>query len=164
VQCSPNILHIDISMALFSRGLRAFAPKHEYMCSRCFQFSTTSAAQSGHNRWSKIKHDKGAVDAKKNVQRSEFSKSIAFASKSELSFNPIVIDVNKNVNSGRWRSKSEPGIGTSPGGSEERYLTGYNLYPGALAGGLHSYSWFPKSFCGSSNRTRSREIRVRSSS
>jgi hypothetical protein len=68
-------------MAAFSRGLRLLAPKGEFTCSRCLQFSTTSIAQSGHNRWSKIKHDKGAVDAKKNVQRSALSKEIALASK-----------------------------------------------------------------------------------
>jgi transcriptional/translational regulatory protein YebC/TACO1 len=69
-------------MAAFSRGLRLFAPRGELTCSRCLQFSTTSIAQSGHNRWSKIKHDKGAVDAKKNVQRSALSKEIALVSKS----------------------------------------------------------------------------------
>jgi hypothetical protein len=72
-------------MPAFSRGLRAFVPKQDYVCLQCLQFSTTLAAQSGHNRWSKIKHDKGAVDAKKNVQRSEFSRLIAFASKSQTS-------------------------------------------------------------------------------
>jgi hypothetical protein len=73
---------ILFTMPAFSRGLRALIPKQEFLCSRCIQFSTTSTAQSGHNRWSKIKHDKGAVDAKKNVQRSQFARSIAFASKS----------------------------------------------------------------------------------
>lgn len=75
----------SVTMAAFSRGLRTFVPQQHYVCSRCLQFSSTSAVRSGHNRWSKIKHDKGAVDAKKNVQRSEFSKSIAFASKSQPS-------------------------------------------------------------------------------
>ena len=70
-------------MAAFPRTLRTLVPKSDIMCSRCIQFSTTSAAHSGHNRWSKIKHAKGAVDAKKNTQRSEFSKAIAFASKSK---------------------------------------------------------------------------------
>jgi hypothetical protein len=68
-------------MAAFSRGLSSLAPRGELTCSRCLQFSTTSIAHSGHNRWSKIKHDKGAVDAKKNVQRSALSKEIALASK-----------------------------------------------------------------------------------
>ena len=44
-------------------------------------FSTTATVQSGHNRWSKIKHDKGAADMKKNVLRSQYSKEITLASK-----------------------------------------------------------------------------------
>ncbi|KAF8865725.1 DUF28-domain-containing protein [Acephala macrosclerotiorum] len=68
-------------MAAFSRGLRSFAPRGDSICSRCLQFSTSSTAQSGHNRWSKIKHDKGSADAKKNAERSIFSRGIALASK-----------------------------------------------------------------------------------
>ena len=70
-----------ITMATFSRGIRAFGPRGEFICSRCLQFSTTSAAQSGHSRWSKIKHDKGSADKKISLQRSILSKEIAFASK-----------------------------------------------------------------------------------
>jgi hypothetical protein len=51
------------------------------ICSRCLGFSTTATVQSGHNRWSKIKHDKGAADIKKNVLRSGYAKQIALASK-----------------------------------------------------------------------------------
>ncbi|CAL3966090.1 unnamed protein product [Diplocarpon coronariae] len=67
-------------MAATSRGLRMLVPRRDFLCSRCL-FSTTLSAQSGHNRWSKIKHDKGAVDAKKNVQRSALSREIILASK-----------------------------------------------------------------------------------
>ncbi|KAH7377967.1 transcriptional regulator TACO1-like protein [Cadophora sp. MPI-SDFR-AT-0126] len=63
-----------------SRGLRTLVRRKDFICSKCL-FSTTSNLQSGHSRWSKIKHDKGAVDAKKNVQRSQFSREIALASK-----------------------------------------------------------------------------------
>lgn len=78
---SPRLIPPCVSMAAFSRGLRGFSPRGDYICSRCLQFSTTYVVQSGHNRWSKIKHDKGAVDAKKNLQRSALSKEIVFASK-----------------------------------------------------------------------------------
>ncbi|KAH6715151.1 transcriptional regulator TACO1-like protein [Leptodontidium sp. 2 PMI_412] len=67
-------------MATSSRGLRPIFRQKDFICSKCL-FSTTSSIQSGHSRWSKIKHDKGAVDAKKNVQRSNFSREIALASK-----------------------------------------------------------------------------------
>ncbi|KAF7935320.1 uncharacterized protein EAE97_008227 [Botrytis byssoidea] len=67
-------------MPAFSRGLRPFL-RSDYICSKCLQFSTTSAISSGHNRWSKIKHDKGAVDAKKTKARSIIAHDIALAVK-----------------------------------------------------------------------------------
>jgi hypothetical protein len=69
-------------MAAFSRGLRSFnlLRSSDITYSRCFLFSTSPAVQSGHNRWSKIKHDKGNADAKKTAQRSALSKEIADAS------------------------------------------------------------------------------------
>ncbi|KAK7936616.1 transcriptional regulatory protein [Apiospora aurea] len=44
-------------------------------------FSTTPARLSGHNKWSKIKHDKGRLDAKKSAQRGLLSKDIALATR-----------------------------------------------------------------------------------
>ena len=76
-----------ITMAAFSRGLRTFTPSREYVCHRCMQFSTTSVAQSGHSRWSKIKHDKAVVDGKKNVLRSQISREITLCSKRMISSN-----------------------------------------------------------------------------
>ena len=79
---SCNSIHLYvIKMAAFSRGVKSFSPRSELICSRCLPFSTIAAAQSGHSRWSKIKHDKGAVDAKKNVQRSVYAREIALCSK-----------------------------------------------------------------------------------
>jgi YebC/PmpR family DNA-binding regulatory protein len=43
--------------------------------------STTPILLSGHNRWSKIKHDKGKADASKNKQRSTLAKELTLASK-----------------------------------------------------------------------------------
>lgn len=70
-------------MAAFSRGLRSLTSVQtsDYVCARCLQFSTYSGLRSGHNRWSKIKHDKASVDAKKNRQRSIFSNELATISK-----------------------------------------------------------------------------------
>lgn len=45
-------------------------------------FSTSSVSQSGHNRWSKIRHDKGANDKKRGSAFSKISQEISFASKS----------------------------------------------------------------------------------
>ncbi|KAL9120132.1 MAG: hypothetical protein Q9187_003314 [Circinaria calcarea] len=44
-------------------------------------FSSYNALCSGHNRWSKIKHDKGKVDAARNKQRSSLAKELATISK-----------------------------------------------------------------------------------
>lgn len=51
-------------------------------CRQCLRpLSTTPAARSGHNKWSKIKHKKGAADAQKNSMRSQHSKTIALYSR-----------------------------------------------------------------------------------
>ena len=68
-----------------SRGLSRILSSSSriYTCPRCRSraFATSPYVQSGHNRWSKIKHDKGKADAAKNRQRSIFAHEIATASK-----------------------------------------------------------------------------------
>ena len=44
-------------------------------------FISSRIVASGHNRWSKIKHDKGKEDAAKNKQRSSLAKELMQASK-----------------------------------------------------------------------------------
>ena len=82
-----HTIEVRHRMAAFSRGLRSIGPVQtlDYVCARCLQFSTYSGLRSGHNRWSKIKHDKAGVDAKKNRQRSIFSNELTTISKRELS-------------------------------------------------------------------------------
>lgn len=83
-------------MPAFSRGLRPFL-RNDYICSKCLQFSTTSVLSSGHNRWSKIKHDKGAVDAKKTKARSIIAHDIALAVKRMFSDTPSALTINTNL-------------------------------------------------------------------
>ncbi|OCL07187.1 YebC-like protein [Glonium stellatum] len=55
-----------------------------FTCSSCRRrrlLSGSAPLQSGHNKWSTIKHDKGKNDAAKNKQRSIFSHEISTASK-----------------------------------------------------------------------------------
>lgn len=62
----------------------------------CRAFSATTIPLSGHNRWSKIKHDKGKADALKNRQRSIFAQEIATASKlfgPDINSNPKLADL-----------------------------------------------------------------------
>ncbi|KAI0103087.1 YebC-like protein [Hypoxylon sp. NC0597] len=52
------------------------------ICAQCRRsFTSNSVLRSGHNRWSKIRHEKGAADAKKNALRSTFSKHLTLYSK-----------------------------------------------------------------------------------
>ncbi|KAL1306362.1 hypothetical protein AAFC00_005075 [Neodothiora populina] len=63
---------------------------------QCHLLHTTAAFQSGHSRWSKIKHDKAKVDATKNKNRSVFAQEIALASKlfgPDPEANPRLADV-----------------------------------------------------------------------
>ena len=83
-----------------SRGLQAFIGRQNapFICQRCQlrSFATTISLNSGHNRWSKIKHDKGKNDAAKNRQRSVFAQAIATASRlsgSDPTANPRLADL-----------------------------------------------------------------------
>ncbi|KAK0722554.1 transcriptional regulator TACO1-like protein [Lasiosphaeria miniovina] len=62
------------------------------LCAPCRRsFSSTPLLQSGHNKWSKIRHGKAANDAKKTVVRTQFTQTISVYSKlygANLSDNP----------------------------------------------------------------------------
>lgn len=49
-------------------------------------FTASRSANSGHNRWSKIKHDKGAADARKSKERTKLAYEVFIASKCTLRF------------------------------------------------------------------------------
>ncbi|KAI1844120.1 hypothetical protein JX265_013775 [Neoarthrinium moseri] len=52
------------------------------ICAQCRRaFSSSPAVFSGHNRWSKIKHEKGAADKKKTAARSLFAKNLVLYTK-----------------------------------------------------------------------------------
>lgn len=148
-------------MAAFSRGLRPFTLRAESICSRCL-FSTTSTVQSGHNRWSKIRHDKGKADANKNAQRSSFSREIALCSKSKKP-QKMLESQSADFNCSVWRrSKYKSTSGITTGKREERYITGYNALKFSTNRKLTLHSRLPQSFHGSSNCPWSREISLRS--
>jgi hypothetical protein len=127
---NKGLFHTACKMAAFSRGLRFLiirSAREESICSRCL-FSTTAKVQSGHSRWSKIKHDRGKADVSKGSQRSMLSKDIAFASKSmymSLRCLAYGTDLNCSVR-GRSKFKSKASIVASNG--EERYIMGYNAF------------------------------------
>lgn len=69
-----------MSTALYQRSSRSTSGLIG-RCLFCRHLSDTTRLSSGHNRWSKIKNDKGKNDAQKNSQRSLLSKEIAYATK-----------------------------------------------------------------------------------
>lgn len=73
-------------------------------CSRLrAPISTSARLQAGHNKWSKIRHEKGAADRKRGAQNNLLAKAITDASRSKnpptspeatpTSMRPIVLGV-----------------------------------------------------------------------
>lgn len=62
------------------------------ICPRCRRaFSATTITQSGHNKWSKIKHTKGRADQKKTSERTLFVQAITLYSKCSYCFPPVCL-------------------------------------------------------------------------
>ncbi|KAI1477356.1 YebC-like protein [Daldinia eschscholtzii] len=73
-----------MSTRVFVFPSRSFAPRSTAfaICAQCRRsFASSAVLNSGHNRWSKIRHEKGAADAKKNTQRSGFAKNLTLWSR-----------------------------------------------------------------------------------
>ena len=104
-------------------------------------FATTSRLASGHNRWSKIVHDKLKVDAKKNKQRSVYAHEIALASKlggPELHLNTRLADlVTKAQREGFPKTSIEAAIargqGRSVNGASLESVTVEGILPNNVA-------------------------------
>lgn len=84
-------------------------------------FHETAASQSGHSRWSTIKHDKAKADASKNKARSVFAQEIATASKlfgGDPNANPRLADlIVKAKRSGFAKASIEAAIARGQGRS-----------------------------------------------
>lgn len=100
--------------------------------------SSTAIVFSGHNRWSKIKHDKLKADASKNRQRSLFAQEISNASKlygPDPSANPRLADIiTKAKREGFAKASIENAIargqGKSAGGEKLESVTVEGILPG----------------------------------
>ncbi|KAI1409552.1 YebC-like protein [Hypoxylon sp. FL1857] len=107
---------------------RSLAPRSTTaICAQCRRtFTSSSVLRSGHNRWSKIRHEKGAADAKKTAQRSAFAKNLTLYSKlygPDPNLNPQLANViaaakkagmpkaNIDVAIARGQGKSSSGAG-----------------------------------------------------
>lgn len=106
--------------------LRA-AARHIPYSSPTRAFASNAVLSSGHNRWSKIKHDKAKVDAKQNRQRSIFAHEIANASKffgPDPNMNPRLADIiTKAKREGFAKASIEAAIARGQG----RSVSGSNL-------------------------------------
>lgn len=83
-QSHPLCVHriiVCFSMHVNPRCLLRVKFNHGCLRQPVKAFTTSASVTSGHNRWSKIKHDKGKEDAAKTKQRSIISHEIAQASK-----------------------------------------------------------------------------------
>ncbi|CAK1361768.1 putative transcriptional regulatory protein [Cercospora beticola] len=104
-------------------------------------FTASSLQSSGHNRWSKIQHDKAKVDARKNKQRSIFAAEIALASKlygPDPNANPRLQDlITKAKREGFAKASIEGAIargqGRSLSGASLENVTIEGLLPNGVA-------------------------------
>ncbi|KAI9756971.1 MAG: hypothetical protein M4579_003629 [Chaenotheca gracillima] len=62
-------------------SFKGFTKYHAPCPAGCRRLSAAAIVRSGHNRWSKIKHDKGKADERKNKQRSVLADELAQASR-----------------------------------------------------------------------------------
>lgn len=101
----------------------------------------TTIRPSGHNRWSKIKHDKGKNDALKNRQRSVFAQEIATASKQfgpDPALNPRLADaISRSKKEGFAKASIEAAIargqGRSTSGASLESVTVEGILPNNVA-------------------------------
>ena len=113
-----------------SRGLHRFlpTPNRPYICPLCAHrpppprnraFTTTPPYPSGHNRWSKIKHDKARTDNTKTRLRSHYSGELATLSRlhgPDPSANPRLADtITKAKRDGFPKASIEAAIARGQG-------------------------------------------------
>ncbi|GAB1320389.1 hypothetical protein MFIFM68171_10599 [Madurella fahalii] len=130
-------------MASLARTLSPLTgPAKTSFCAQCRRgFSSSPVLQSGHNKWSKIRHDKAANDAKKNVARTIFTKNIAFCSKlfgPDPNFNPqlaaaITAAKKGGVPKDRIEAAIARGQGRSSTGAALESLTFEAMIPPSIA-------------------------------
>ncbi|KAF5097339.1 hypothetical protein D0Z00_002429 [Geotrichum galactomycetum] len=75
---------------MFSRRLIALTARVPCGCRAAAPFSTTAVVQSGHNKWSTIKHDKAKNDAQRNKVNLKCASLIAVAARVGGSIDPSI--------------------------------------------------------------------------
>ena len=80
------------SPACLRRSLLAYSRLHVRA-----PISTSAHLQAGHNKWSKIRHDKGAADRKRGAQNNLLAKAITDASRSKDPLTPKVTPTSMHL-------------------------------------------------------------------
>jgi len=130
--------HIQPHPMAPSRGSSSLSKAYSLSLRRAFTSATTP--QSGHSRWSKIKHDKGKADAQISRARSIFAQEIAQASKlfgPEPIHNPRLADlITRAKKEGFAKASIENAIargqGKSSTGAALESLTVEGVMPGGV--------------------------------
>ncbi|KAI9813775.1 MAG: hypothetical protein M1827_003565 [Pycnora praestabilis] len=129
-------------MAAFSRGfLRQDLSIRSLSRPPYREIASSAVLMSGHNRWSKIKHDKGKEDAAKNRQRSVMAQEIMLASKSfgaDPNTNPRLAGAIASAKKAGFPKTSieaavSRGQGVSPSGTALESLTIEAILPPSVA-------------------------------
>ena len=117
--------------------------KYPYICPHCLHRRTLSSTPhplSGHNRWSKIKHDKAKTDATKNRARSLFSQEIATLSRlhgPDPTQNPRLADaITKAKREGFPKDRIEGAIARGQGRSASGASLESVIFEGVLPGNV----------------------------
>ncbi|KAL2886369.1 putative transcriptional regulatory protein C8D2.12c [Ceratocystis lukuohia] len=127
-----------------SRALRQKLPHVQLLAtsiSTSRLFNTSAILGSGHNRWSKIRHEKGAADRKKQAERNVLAKSIAFLAKTygpDPGMNKqLAALIQQAKKSGATKTFIENsisrGLGRSPDGAQLENVMIEGMTPGNVA-------------------------------
>ncbi|OIW33340.1 YebC-like protein [Coniochaeta ligniaria NRRL 30616] len=109
---------------------------------QCLRSFTASSVQlSGHNKWSKIKHEKGAADKKRSQLHGSIAKLLTLYSKlygSDPQFNPLLVrTVVEAKKSGMAKDKIESAVargqGRSTTGQQLKKFTFEAIFPPDIA-------------------------------
>ncbi|KAK2747099.1 hypothetical protein FQN57_002354 [Myotisia sp. PD_48] len=127
---------------IFTRQLLSHSrPRERWTCIQCRFIANSATLQSGHNRWSTIRHDKGKNDAAKSKERQIISHNIVQASKlygPDQKSNPrLALLIQSAKRSGMAKATIESAIakgqGHTPAGAALEALTIEAMLPSSVA-------------------------------
>lgn len=119
---NARILRYLLSRRMPVTHLVKIAARSRLHLSRCRQFSSFTRLESGHNRWSKIKHDKGKNDAAKSKERTVLALAIIRASKGAWLITELMASLLMSTDGGP-DPKMNPPLGFAIGNAKKGQLS-----------------------------------------